>query len=251
MNKSVKVTSLALLPCFALSIAAFPQVARPASPAIIQWFQHTEQSLMDAVASGDKNIWQKIMDAACIITSEEGEVLNKEDFLKSLHGLPPGLSGEIAVRDLTVQEFPSFAIVRYLADEKETVFRQQLATKYRVTDVYRRDASTWRLISSHTSVVTADPPAQNVSTAAWPALAGSYQLLPDGWIMHVVLRNGKLYGGRDPAKLRPFVPLTPDAFVLTGSLGEWMFVLGPGGKATQILDFRKFEPLVWTRIAGD
>jgi hypothetical protein len=31
-------------------------------------------------------------------------------------------------------------------------------------------------------------------------------------------------------------------------LGEWLFVVGPDGKAMRIVDFRKFEPLVWTRV---
>jgi len=35
--------------------------------------------------------------------------------------------------------------------------------------------------------------------------------------------------------------------VVSGSLGEWLFVT-ENGKAVRILDFRKFEPLVWTRV---
>jgi hypothetical protein len=38
--------------------------------------------------------------------------------------------------------------------------------------------------------------------------------------------------------------------VLTDSLGDWLFVPGKDGKATKIVDFRKFEPLIWTRVAG-
>jgi hypothetical protein len=60
----------------------------------------------------------------------------------------------------------------------------------------------------------------------------------------------QLYGGRDPDKLKHLIPLTPDAFVLEGSLGEWIFVVDEDLKAVRILNFRKFEPLVWARI-GD
>jgi hypothetical protein len=55
--------------------------------------------------------------------------------------------------------------------------------------------------------------------------------------------------GRDPTKLRPLIPLTSEAFVLSGSLGEWHFVV-ENGKATRILNLRKFAPLVWTRVDG-
>ncbi len=45
------------------------------------------------------------------------------------------------------------------------------------------------------------------------------------------------------------IPLTPTAFVREGTLGDWLFVMAPDGRATHIVDFRKFEPLIWTRTA--
>jgi hypothetical protein len=36
-------------------------------------------------------------------------------------------------------------------------------------------------------------------------------------------------------------------FVLVGSLGEWLFVVDKG-RATYVVSFRKFEPLLWTRV---
>jgi hypothetical protein len=218
-----------------------------ASPQTRQWFQTTEQAPMDSVAQGDKGVWERVMDPLCVVTSEEGQVVTKQQFLDELSPLPKGLTGGIAVKDLTVQEFPAFAVVRYLADEWESVFGQKLTTQYRVTDTFRRDGPDWKMVASQTAVVTRDPPPQAVSSAGWPSLVGSYRLLPDGWTFIVELRDGRLYGGRDPQKLKPFIPLTPDAFVLSGSLGEWLFVTQPG-EAARIVSFRKFEPLVWTRV---
>jgi hypothetical protein len=214
----------------------------------LEWFQSTEQALMDAIAPGEKAPWQAVLDDGFVVTDEEGRVLNKEQFLADLRPLPAGLTGGIAVRDLTAQEFPTFAVARYLADEWEAVFGQRLTTQYRVTDTFRKTGSTWKMVASHFAVVTTDPPAQVVATNRWPGLAGRYRLLPNGWIIHVVYRDGKLYGGRDPGKLKLLIPMTSDAFVLQGSLGEWMFAINQDGKATHILNLRKFEPLVWTRI---
>lgn len=221
-----------------------------ASAETIRWFQETEQTLMGAVAKGQKDVWDRVMDPSCVITSEEGQVTGKSQFLEEFRPLPAGLTGNITVRDLTVQEFPTFAVVRYVADEWELVFAQRLTAKYRVTDTFRREGKGWKMVASHTSVVTQDPPAQTVSNAGWAKFAGQYRLLPDGWTLTVELRDGKLFGGRDPKKLKPFVALTPDAFVLSGSLGEWLFVTDAAGRVTHILDFRKFEPLIWTRIGG-
>jgi ketosteroid isomerase-like protein len=218
-----------------------------ASPQTRQWFQTVEQALMNSIGPGDKSVWDRVMDPSCVVTSEEGQVMTRQQFLDQLSPLPQGLTGGIAVKDLTVQEFPTFAVVRYLADEWESVFGQKLTTQYRVTDTFRRDGDDWKIVASHLAVVTRDPPAQIVSNTGWPSFVGTYRLLPDGWTFTVELRGGRLYGGRDPKKLRPFIPLTPDAFVLSGRLGEWLFVSQPG-EAARIVTIRKFEPLVWTRI---
>ena len=221
----------------------------PASAETVKWFETTEQALMDAIAPGDRSVWERVMDPSCVVTTEEGAVVTKAQFLEELRPMPKGLSGSLTVKELTVQEFPTLAVVRYLGDESESVFGQQLKVRYRVTNTYRRDGPSWKMLASHLSVVTTDPPAQKVATEGWPALVGQYRLLPDGWTFFVELRDGRLYGGRDPKKLQPLVPLTPDAFVVPGSLGEWLFVV-ENGKAARILNLRKFAVLVWTRVEG-
>ena len=227
--------------------AALAAVAAGPSPETVRWFQTTEQALMDALAPGDKAPWERIMDPSCLVTTEEGQVLTREEFLQDLRPLPDGLSGTIAVKDVSVREFPSFAVVRYRAEEAESVFGQKLDVHYRVTNTYRRDASAWKMVASHLSVVTRDPPAQQVPVAGWPGLVGAYRLLPNGWTFRVESRDGKLVGGRDPKKLQPLIPMAPQAFVLSGSLGEWHFVV-ENGRATRIVNLRKFTPLVWTRV---
>lgn len=227
--------------------AALAVGADTVSPETTRWFQATEQALMDAVAPGNSAAWERVMDPSCVVTTEEGEVLPRDRFLAQLRPLPAGLSGSIAVKALSVEEFQTFAIVRYLAQESESVFGQSLAVDYRVTNTYRRDGAGWKMVASHLSVVTRDPPAQPVSPADWPGLVGVYRLLPDGWTFTVELRDGRLVGGRDATKLRPLIPLAPHAFVLSGSLGEWHFLV-ENGRAARILNLRKFAPLVWTRV---
>ena len=241
-QRSALVTTIVSTACVAVLGQAAPD-------STVQWFQATEQSLMDAVATGDKQVWELLLDDACILTSEEGQVSPKKQILADLRPLPAGLEGGIAVRDLTVQEFPTFAVVRYRADEWESVFGQRLTTQYRVTDTFRRTGSSWKMLASHLAVVTNDPPAQEVATSGWPGLAGTYQLLPNGWKFHVVLRDGQLLGGTDPKALKRLIPLTPDTFVREGTLGEWLFVVGPDKNATHIVNIRKFEPLLWMRVA--
>lgn len=237
-----------IAPPSAVAVLLALAVRASADAPLAQRFLATEQALMDGVATGDKTVWDRAMDADCLVTTEEGQVLDKKQFLDELRPLPEGLSGSIRVKELVVREHPSFAIVSFLADEQESVFGQAISVRYRVTNTYKRDgADDWKMAASQVAVVTQDPPAQEVSKAAWPGFVGTYRLLPNGWTFTVELRDGQLYGGRDAAKLQPLIPLTSDAFVVSGRLGEWLFV-HENGKADRILNIRKFAPLVWTRV---
>jgi hypothetical protein len=231
--------------------AAGPPAAQPPKPPdpddAVGTFRAIEQKLMDAITRGNRSAWDQATDPSWVLTDEEGRRWGRKSFLEELRPMPQGLTGDISVQDLSVQPLENVAIVRFLADEWQTVFGQRLSTRYRVTDVFRRDRDDWKMVSSHVSVVTHDPPAQEVSRDQWPGFAGTYRLLPDGWTFTVELRDGLLHGGRDPKKLRRFIPLAPNVFVLSGTLGEWIFVTEKGA-VTQIVNFRKFQPLVWTRV---
>lgn len=93
------------------------------------------------------------MDEHCVFTTEEDQVMSKAQFLKELSPLPPGLAGDSAVGDLQVPQYPTFAIVRFLADEWETVFGRRVTTQYRVTDTFVRAGNSWKMVGSHASVV--------------------------------------------------------------------------------------------------
>jgi hypothetical protein len=230
------------------SVSATEAAAHPASPQTVAWFQKEEQVMGDAIGNGNKTVWDAIMDPSCLFTSEEGEVIDKPTFLKELRAMPAGLSGQTKIRDLTVQEFDDTAIVRCVVDEWETVFGQKLSTKYRETDTFRRVGADWKLMGAHTSVVTADPPPQTVATGSWPSFVGTYKLLPNGWTYFVQLKDGKLYAGRDAAKLKPLIPIADNAFVLSGSLGDLVFGRNAQGRVDRIVELRKFEVLTWRRV---
>ena len=173
----------------------------------------------------------------------------RPDLVPTFQALEQSLMDAVGVGDKSVWDRVMDDRCVITSEEgQEQAFGQRLTTKYRTTDTFRRAGAQWKLVASQTSVVTADPPAQTVDRSRWSELAGTYQLRPDGWTFHVELRDGTLYGGRDPAKLRPFVPITPLAFVLSGSLGEWLFVRDRDGHVSHIVDLRKFEPLVWSRV---
>jgi Domain of unknown function (DUF4440) len=95
--------------CFFL---ALPSVAAEGttmtvSTETMQWFQKTEQALLDAIAPGEKAAWDRVMDPSCVVTTEEGEVVTRAQFLDQLRPLPEGLSGQLDVE--AFQHFHDYA----------------------------------------------------------------------------------------------------------------------------------------------
>jgi len=239
-----------LLVVFSLSLAFQTRLASAAtaSPETVRWFQTTTQSLADAIATGDHALWERTLAAEYTLTDEEGRVIARTEFLDELKGLPTGFSGNIAVKELTVDEYPSFAVVRYLYDEHETIFGQALHTFYRTTDTYRKDDRHWKLVATQVTVVPSDPEPLVTPTAAELArLEGTYRLAP-GRDFLVKARDGKLFGGRNEASLKEMIPLSPLVFVPKGGIYPQIFVLDASGKAVKLVQYHKFEEVVQKRV---
>jgi hypothetical protein len=75
--RRVKPLLLAVALLLPSSVARAGQAAEPA-PGSVARFQATEQALMGSLASGDKAPWERVLDASCVITTEEGEVLSRD-----------------------------------------------------------------------------------------------------------------------------------------------------------------------------
>lgn len=237
----------------ALGLIATSSRAATGGPAVraALWFQSTTQALYDAVAVGDTAVWDRALDPDCTITTEDGEVLGKRAFLAAMHPLPKGFIGHIKVRDLTVHPAGSAAVVHYWLDETEDIFAQQLRTTYVETDVYRRASGSWKVVAMHTTVVPRDLEPVAVSTAGWPALVGDYRYSEQATSRyHVFLRDGALYGGRDPASATLLIPLAPLVFFQKGSIHIVVFVQDKSGAVTEVRELHKYNEVRMQRVAG-
>jgi uncharacterized protein DUF4440 len=238
-------TAAALLTVFSL---AAPVLAATPTKATVAFFQTQTQTLVDAIATGDRAVWDRALAAEYALTDEEGRVIGRREFLDELTGLPKGFSGNIVVKDLTVDEYPAFAVVRYLDDEHENVFGQELHTFYRATDIYRKDGAGWKLVATQVTVVPSDPEALVTPSGKELArLEGTYQLGP-GRDYLVRVRDGKLFGGRNETSLKEMIPLSPLVFVPKGGIYPQIFVLDGSGKATKLVQYHKFEEVIQTRV---
>ena len=81
----------------------------------------------------------------------------------------------------------------------------------------------------------------------WAQLQGVHKLLPNGWELHVELRDGDLWADRKPDSMKLLVPLGAYVFARKGALGELIFITDEKGGASKIVDYRKFQPLIWMK----
>jgi hypothetical protein len=217
----------------------------------ISWFRSTTQALFDAVAGGDTAVWDRVLDADCVITTEDGEVLTRRRFLAQMRPLPPGFSGHIRVRDLSVRAAGDAAVVHYWLDETESIFGQQLKTTYAETDVYRPVSGSWKIVAMQVTVVPRDLEPVAVDRSGWSALIGEYRYDPRATSRyHVFLRDGGLYGGRDPKSATRLIPLAPLVFFQQGSIHIMVFVRDSAGGVTEVRELHKYNEVRMERVAG-
>jgi len=229
--------------------ASFPAVtAQPDDPA--GWFRATTQTLMDAVTDGDKAVWDRLLDKDCIITTEDGEVLRKARFLEELKPLPRGFSGKITVRDLTVRQLDSVAVVHYWLDELEQIFDQELKTIYVETDVYQRSGAAWQAVAMQVTVVPRDLEAIPQRSTDWQELVGDYQYSATATSHYrVFMRDGALYGGRDVKTATRLIPLAPLVFFQQGSIHIMIFVRNDAGGIEEVRELHKYNEVRMKRAA--
>lgn len=242
----VPASAVALLLGGSAGAVAYPGAI---SPELADWFHKTTQSLFDALATGDRSLWEKVLADDCIYTSETGEVLDRTRFLAELRPLRAGFSGQIRIEDMTFRYLVTATISHYLVDEWEDVFGQKLHTRYLVTDTWRRDRSEWKLAASQATVVPRDLDPVPVDKLGWPKLVGAYRLSPrDERPYHVYLREGTLYGGTDEKSATELIPLSPLVFFQKGSIHTMIFVPGADGAIREVLEEHKFNEVAMQRV---
>jgi hypothetical protein len=247
MTRSRSGMAVVLSAAWALHCAA----GRADSPTPRAWFQTRAQALFDAVTSGDRGIWDRTLDPGCIITTEDGEVEDKAKFLSEVAPLPKGFSGYGKVRDLTVRNLGSAAVVHYWIDEHENVFGQELFTTYVETDTYGLRSGSWKIVAMQVTVVPRDLQPIVTDAADYPALSGEYRFPGDERVRYrVFVRNGSLFGGQDEQSATLLIPLAPRVFFQKGSIHFMFFVKNTAGTVTEVREIHKYNEVRMLRVNG-
>ena len=241
------IVMMAALATPALAALALGSPSLAADPAPEQILPGMAQALLDAVAVGDKAVWQRTLAPDVLFTDENGDTLTRTQLLDGLTGLPPGVSGNIKVENTVVRVMGQVAVMGYDAMETEVYYGQTLHTHYHMIDTYRKNAGAWQLIAEATEVLPSDPVPLNPATVNITGVAGTY-VLTEGKTVTVTAVDGKVMWGKTGKPAIALIPLGGDAFFQPGApRGYKIFVRDASGKVTAIADRRDNNDVMWTK----
>src|SRR6516225_5075225 len=85
-----------------------------------------DQALLDAIAPGDKKVWDQVLSADAVYVDENGTIIERAEFLKQLEPLPAGASGDLKIVEYSARVDGDLALVIHTDDEQENYHGQKL-----------------------------------------------------------------------------------------------------------------------------
>ena len=230
-----------------LSVPVNAQTKEDAA-AVTKELTRTAQELFDAIAVGNKAVWEKYVADDVIYTDENWKILTKKDLVDSLAPMPKGYSGSIRMANIQSRVNGDAAVLSYRALEEETVLGQKLTPTYLVTDTYFKRNGRWQLVASHVVVMPSERKPVEADPKDYEALVGDYEL-SSGTVYTVSIEGTKLMGQRTGRGREELLPADKNTFFPRGTIrGEKIFVRDGSGRAVKILDRRENNDLVWARV---
>lgn len=234
---------------FAFLVASSPAIAAPSrDPDDVRGLlQGQAQELIDAIAAGRAEVWERYLDADARFIDESGTVLNKKQMVEATRPLPQGVSGTIQVTGFDVALHGDVAVATYVDDEHENFHGHELHCQYRTTETWLKKPEGWRLIAAQVLALRTDPPSMALPAARRREYCGKYSLTPE-ISYEIRCKGGALEGqqiGRPPVELRAEAP---DVLFVPGRPRyRYVFQRDAEGRITGFAERREAWDLVWKR----
>jgi hypothetical protein len=231
-----------------LALVGLPLRAAETAEPVEALLKRQTQELLDAVAPGRVEVWDRLLHPDVIYVTESGQVLRKAALLGELAPMPVGMSGTLRVEQFTLVEHGDTAVATHEDHEVQDYFGQILRSRYRSTDTWRRTDAGWRLVAAQLLAIPDDPPAVAFSEQQLHDYVGEFQAGPQ--LRYAIRRDGdRLFGkraGRDEQELRLEAP---DVLFIPGQpRSRKIMTRNANGQVTGFADRREGHDIVWTRV---
>jgi len=228
-----------------LLLAVLAASASSADPSVAL-LRAKDQALLDAIAPGDRKVWDEALAPDAIYVDESGTIIQRAEFLKQLEPLPAGASGTIRIASYDANISGDLATVIHTDEEEENYHGQVLHARYLTTETWRRETDEWKLHLAHTYAMLQDPPAITLPAEALRQYAGRYVA---GDMVYLIQWDGKqLTAGRAGGVMKPLQVEVRDVLFVPGQPRiRKIFQRDDKNTITGLVDRRESWDLVWKR----
>jgi hypothetical protein len=236
-----------MLPALLVIAALQTAAADPNLASVQNQLRTDDQALLDAIAPGDKAVWERLLATDAIYVDENGAVMNRAQFLAALKPLPAGSSGHITIVDYQATIHAQVALVVHKDDERENFHGIPLRADYLMTETWVKEGAEWRLALVHVYVVAKDPPAIKTPANRLAEYEGRYRAAPD--LAYLIRREGNhLVGERQGLPTVTLAQESTDVFFVPGHPRDRkIFRRDANNKIVDFVDRREGEDLVFAR----
>jgi ketosteroid isomerase-like protein len=224
-----------------LALLSAPAKADPT----VELLRAKDQALLDAIAPGDRKVWDDAMADDATYVDENGTILSRADFLKQMEPLPAGASGSIEISSYEAHISGDLATVIHKDNETEHYHGQELHAQYLTSETWTREDDVWKLHLVHTYAILHDPPAISLPADEMKEYAGRYQGGED--LVYEIKWDGKeLTGGRAGKEMKPLKVEVRDVLFAPGQPRiRKIFKRDAKGKIIGFVDRRESWDLAW------
>jgi len=229
-----------------IAAASLPQSLGPAE--LVADFRARDQALLDAIAPGDRKLWDQALASDALYIDENGSALDRTAFLKQMVALPPGASGSLRIVDYSLRIDGDTATVVHRDAERETFHGAELTAGYLMTETWLRRGGAWKLALVHAYVEAVDPPAIKLPIALQRPMIGKYQMND---LVYVISQDrDHLAGGMQGTPAHALLPESRDIFFVPGRPRQRLiFQYARDGRVTGFIERREGEDMRFIKVA--
>ena len=148
--------------------------ARPTED-VAALIKRQSQEFSDASASGDSAAFDRLLDDSVVFMNETGAIATKKDLLAGARPPQAGFTQKLVQTDYAMQLHGTVAVTSFTDNSTVNFNGQTSHAAYKSTEVWLKEKSGWRMISSQTLTVLADPPAAKLSSRVLDEYVGTYK----------------------------------------------------------------------------
>lgn len=144
---------------------------------VVKQLKQATQELLDAIASGDKAVWEKYLAEGSIYADEEGRVLTKDELIKELNPLPKGYIGSIKMGEPKVLIQADVIVLSHRDREDLELYGQKIVTYFHTTNTWAKQADgQWRLVATQVMAIPNERKPAKIDSKMLDSYVGQYQL---------------------------------------------------------------------------